>query len=82
MAFGQGILPSRGSVCRRCVLTAGALARGRVFVQKRSIGLKYLAKEEAAAQAWAERAERIRKGLEKNTFDLLEERGYVKDLAG
>ncbi|KAK4158703.1 mitochondrial tyrosine--tRNA ligase [Cladorrhinum sp. PSN259] len=86
MVFGSGLLPSRGSVCRRCLLATDVLARGPGFIQTRGVkmlyGLKYTAKLEDAAAKWAERAELIKKGQLPNTFDVLEERGYIKDLAG
>ncbi|KAK3987020.1 tRNA synthetases class I-domain-containing protein [Cladorrhinum sp. PSN332] len=85
MAFGSWLLSSRGSVCRRCLSTAGVLVRGPGYMQSRTVktyGLKMTAKLDNAAEEWAQRAERIKKGELQNTFDMLEERGYVKDLAG
>ncbi|KXX73540.1 Tyrosine--tRNA ligase, mitochondrial [Madurella mycetomatis] len=73
------ILSSRGSVCRRCLL---ASARGIASVQRRGISQGYLAKKAAAEKQWEERAELIKQGKIPNTWDLLEERGYVKDTAG
>ena len=51
-------------------------------VQRRNISTKYLQKMEEAEEKWQERAELIREGKLQNTWDLFEERGYVKDTAG
>jgi len=41
-----------------------------------------LAKRAKAAKAWEEYAKQIEDGTQKNPWDMLEERGYVKDVAG
>ncbi|KAK4228521.1 tRNA synthetases class I-domain-containing protein [Podospora fimiseda] len=85
MVLGSGLLSNRGSICRRCLLTAEVLVRGPSYVQNRGIrtyGLKYTKKLDDAAAEWAKRAELIKKGKLQNTFDMLEERGYIKDIAG
>lgn len=80
MAPTQALLSSRGLLCHRCLL---AYTRGRVApVQRRNISTKYLQKMEEAEEKWQERAELIREGKLQNTWDLFEERGYVKDTAG
>ncbi|KAL2017654.1 hypothetical protein VTK56DRAFT_1868 [Thermocarpiscus australiensis] len=43
---------------------------------------KYEKKVAAAEEQWQQRAQQIKEGLLPNTWDLLEERGYVKDTAG
>ncbi|KAI6371090.1 hypothetical protein MCOR25_004025 [Pyricularia grisea] len=43
---------------------------------------KIYAKKKAAATAWAERADRIQDGKEPCLWDIFEERGLVKDVAG
>ncbi|KAL5872312.1 tyrosyl-tRNA synthetase [Pyricularia oryzae] len=43
---------------------------------------KIYAKKQAAATAWAERADRIQDGKEPCLWDVFEERGLVKDVAG
>ncbi|KAK3393694.1 tRNA synthetases class I-domain-containing protein [Podospora didyma] len=79
MSPAQGLLSGRGSVCRSCL-------RARIAdptrQQRRSIGLKYLAKVKEAEEEWQKRAALIKEGKVQNTFDLLEERGYIKDVAG
>lgn len=80
MAPSQAPFLSRGGpVCRRCLL---ACARGVADGQRRGISTGYLAKKAAAEKQWEERAELIKQGKLPNTWDLLEERGYVKDTAG
>ncbi|KAK0746422.1 tyrosine--trna ligase precursor, mitochondrial (cyt-18) [Schizothecium vesticola] len=43
---------------------------------------KYTAKVEDAENEWDHQAEKIKKGEAKNLWDVLEERGFVKDVAG
>lgn len=50
--------------------------------QTRSIAQTHLAKVADGEERWAARAERIEKGEEKHMWDILEERGYLKDVAG
>lgn len=49
---------------------------------KRGMSTKLRVKEEAHAETWALRAERIERGEEQGLFEVLEERGLVKDVAG
>lgn len=49
---------------------------------RREFGPKYTAKINEAEENWQARAEAIKKGKKQNTWDLFEERGYVKDTAG
>ncbi|KAK3336715.1 tRNA synthetases class I-domain-containing protein [Cercophora scortea] len=72
---GRGCRP----VLRACRNT---LVCEPVRIQRRHIGLKYLAKVAAAEEQWQERAKNIEAGTAKNTFDLLEERGYIHQTAG
>ena len=73
-------LLSRGRrICHRCLR---AQARGPVGSQWRPIHLSVLAKRAKAAKAWEEYAKQIEDGTQKNPWDMLEERGYVKDVAG
>ncbi|KAK0631717.1 hypothetical protein B0T14DRAFT_559474 [Immersiella caudata] len=43
---------------------------------------KYVEKVRHAEEEWAERARKIQTGEIQNTFDMLEERGFIKDVAG
>ncbi|KAK0618406.1 tyrosine--trna ligase precursor, mitochondrial (cyt-18) [Bombardia bombarda] len=77
------LLSSRGAgpVCHSCLrvlVPTGDYAR----IQKRYIGLKYLAKVDEAEKEWQARAVKINEGEVQNTWDMLQERGYIKDMAG
>lgn len=48
----------------------------------RWIHLKTLKKREEAAKQWDERADAILRGEATNLWDVFEERGFVKDIAG
>lgn len=72
-------LLGRGRICHRCLR---AQSRGPVGSQWRPIHLSVLAKRAKAAKAWEEYAKQIEDGTRKNPWDMLEERGYVKDVAG
>ncbi|KAG5985425.1 hypothetical protein E4U55_002346 [Claviceps digitariae] len=50
--------------------------------QTRSISTSYLNKVADGAERWKNRAERIQRGEERHVWDILEERGYIKDTAG
>lgn len=45
-------------------------------------GAKYVGKVRDAELQWEDRAQKILNGQIQNTFDMLEERGFIKDLAG
>ncbi|KAL8392638.1 hypothetical protein RB595_002726 [Gaeumannomyces hyphopodioides] len=47
-----------------------------------SRSLKYLEKMRVAQEAWDLKAERIKNGAETGLWDLLESRGFIKDIAG
>jgi hypothetical protein len=49
---------------------------------KRFHGPKYQAKIDKAAEEWEYKKQRIQDGKEKHVWDFLEERGFIKDLAG
>ncbi|KAI0004040.1 hypothetical protein F4779DRAFT_600328 [Xylariaceae sp. FL0662B] len=69
---------ARSTLCRRCLLLSLASRKP----QRRSIGLKYLAKQDEAERHWLEKAELIKEGKEPHLWDMFKERGYVKDIAG
>jgi tyrosyl-tRNA synthetase len=48
----------------------------------RFISTSWLNKVAEGEERWAERAERIKNGEERHVWDVLEERGYIKDVAG
>lgn len=76
-ALPSSLLTARAVVSRGCLRT---LSPG--FVQKRCIGMKYLAKVEEAEKAWNLQAIEINAGRKKHLFDEFEDRGFIKDLVG
>jgi hypothetical protein len=52
------------------------------LLQRRNISDKVLVKRQLAQAAWERKAERIKAGETYNLWDVLNERGYVKDTAG
>ncbi|KAK4242705.1 tRNA synthetases class I-domain-containing protein [Achaetomium macrosporum] len=79
MAPSQALVLSRGSACYRCLF---AYAKGVAPIQRRGISQKYLKKAADAEAQWQERAQQIKEGKLPYFWDMLEERGYVKDTAG
>lgn len=57
-------------------------SRGIPKVVRRGIGTKYLAKVHEAEREWKEKAQQIWKGEQKSMLSILEERGYVHQIAG
>lgn len=55
---------------------------GRSGNQKRWLGHKYQKKVEKAELEWKEQSERISAGEQRNLWDILQERGFIKDTAG
>ncbi|PFH57336.1 hypothetical protein XA68_15208 [Ophiocordyceps unilateralis] len=53
-----------------------------VLCARRSVSHSHLAKVAAAQERWAMRAQRIKQGEMKSGWDVLEERGFIKDVAG
>lgn len=44
--------------------------------------MKVLAKRDKADEEWKVQAEAIKAGTKKHLWDIFEERGYIKDVAG
>lgn len=65
-----------GRQCLKLRLTVSALS------QRRNISEKVLVKRKLAQDAWDRKAQAIQKGEDYNLWDVLNERGYVKDVAG
>lgn len=78
-ASPPAFLLGRGRLCHRCLR---AQARGPAGSQWRPIHLSVLAKRQKAAKSWEEYSKQIEAGTKRNLWDILEERGYVKDVAG
>lgn len=69
----------RQNVCRQCLRSQHTLARGERPTQKWA-GQDV---DEASRQAqWEEHGRRIRAGAQQSMLSILEERGFVKDVAG
>ncbi|KAM0287976.1 hypothetical protein ACHAQH_000043 [Verticillium albo-atrum] len=66
------------SIWRRCNTRFAPLS----LQTPRWIHLKTLQKRDDAAQEWDEKAEAIKNGEARNLWDIFEERGFVKDVAG
>jgi tyrosyl-tRNA synthetase len=79
MVPAQALLVSRGQFCRRCLC---AYNKGVAPIQRRNISRGHIQKTADAEAAWQIRAKEIEAGKVQNTFDMLVERGYVKDTAG
>lgn len=79
MAPSVAPLLRRGSVCRSCLV---AFTRGAASIQRRNITTGWYKKQGLALVDWEKRAKEIKEGQRTNTWDMLEERGYVKDTAG
>jgi tyrosyl-tRNA synthetase len=66
-------------VCARCSFRATRLSRQP---QRRWIGMKYLAKQANAENAWQAKAQEINDGTKQSMLSILEERGLVHQIAG
>ncbi|KAK1984611.1 tRNA synthetase class I [Colletotrichum cereale] len=69
----------RRNICRRC---AGIPAIQLQQNRPRWISQKVVEKRRTGEEEWAKRAEAIEQGELQNIWDIFEERGYVKDVAG
>ncbi|WQF87259.1 Putative aminoacyl-tRNA synthetase, class I, rossmann-like alpha/beta/alpha sandwich [Colletotrichum destructivum] len=69
----------RRNICRRCAgLSVVQLQQNR----PRWISQKVVEKREMGETEWAKRAVAIQQGDAQNIWDIFEERGYIKDVAG
>ncbi|KAK3899244.1 mitochondrial tyrosine--tRNA ligase [Staphylotrichum tortipilum] len=80
MAPSQALLLLRGTITRRSCLIVwpGAFSPA----QRRAISTGWLRKTDEALADWEKRAKEVKDGARPNFWDMLEERGYVKDTAG
>jgi len=69
----------RQHVCRQCLRNQHTLARGERPSQKWA---GQHADEASRHVEWEEHASRIRTGAQQSMLSLLEQRGFVKDVAG
>lgn len=66
-------------ICHTCARRQRALLG---HGQRRSIHLSYLKKQRDAANDWKKQAAEIRAGEKQSMLDILEERGYIGQIAG
>jgi hypothetical protein len=79
MSLLRHLSQRRQYVCRQCVRTQHTLARGERPRQKWA----HEEPDQASQLAeWEEQADKIRIGAHQSMLSLLEERGFVKDVAG
>jgi hypothetical protein len=69
----------RQYVCQQCIRRQHTLARGE---RPKKGWAAEDADVEARSAAWQEQAGRIRSGAQQSMLSVLEERGFVKDVAG
>ncbi|CVK84627.1 probable tyrosine--trna ligase precursor, mitochondrial [Fusarium mangiferae] len=69
------LTPPRTTIYSRCLNAQRSL-------QVRNVATTYLNKVAEGEKRWKERAERIQNGEIPHTMDVLQERGYIKDIAG
>lgn len=67
---------------RPCASSTRAVIHSQFANTSRYISTSWLNKVAEGEQRWAERAEKIKSGEERHVWDVLEERGYIKDVAG
>jgi len=81
MSFLRQLPRARSYVCHQC---ARRQRPSLDLVRNKSNSKSGKAQENAAemAAAWKEKAARIRMGNQKSMLDTLEERGFIKDIAG
>ncbi|KAH7256414.1 hypothetical protein BKA59DRAFT_72171 [Fusarium tricinctum] len=69
------IAPTRPAIYSRCL-------NGQRSIQIRYIATTYLKKVAEGEERWKQRAQKIESGEIPHTWDILQERGYIKDVAG
>ncbi|KAK1777306.1 tRNA synthetases class I-domain-containing protein [Copromyces sp. CBS 386.78] len=77
----QALIRSGGSIAKCAAANPSCFILQRRGL-RRLFGPKYTAKIDDAEARWQARAEAIKKGERQNTWDLFEERGYIKQTAG
>jgi tyrosyl-tRNA synthetase len=69
------IAPTRPAIYSRCL-------NGQRSIQIRYVATTYLNKVAEGEERWKQRAQKIGNGEIPHTWDVLQERGYIKDVAG
>ncbi|ETS75232.1 hypothetical protein PFICI_13716 [Pestalotiopsis fici W106-1] len=80
MASRASIVGARATTCRHCLVSQTRVAA--LQSQKRFITENVTRRRALHEQAWRRKAAKIKAGEEYNLWDVLKERGYVKDTAG
>ncbi|KAI0149683.1 hypothetical protein F4776DRAFT_173786 [Hypoxylon sp. NC0597] len=81
MTLGSTLRSGHGAastLCRRCLLRSLASRREQI----RPIATSFLKTQREAEKRWEERAQLIEQGKIPHLWDVLKDRGYVKDIAG
>jgi hypothetical protein len=71
------IMATRLWTCRKCLRNASLS-----YTPSRSVADRYLQHQIAAQWEWKDKAAEIEKGLRKGMLSILEERGYIHQIAG
>ncbi|KAF3017871.1 tyrosyl-tRNA synthetase [Neopestalotiopsis sp. 37M] len=80
MAPGASIMGARATTCRQCLVSRSRMTT--LQSQKRLITENVLRRRELHEEAWQRKANKIQAGEDYHIWDVLNERGYVKDTAG
>jgi hypothetical protein len=75
IAFAQHALRPKPYICARCAIRASRTS-------KRQLSGTFITREIEKELAWKEQAKLIREGKKKSMLSILEERGYIKQIAG
>ncbi|KAH6657158.1 tRNA synthetase class I [Truncatella angustata] len=79
-ALSQCSVSARATLCRQCLTNYTRTAPSQI--QKRFISQNVERRRKLQDEAWRRKANRISAGEDYNVWDLLNERGFVKDTAG
>ncbi|KAK9779866.1 putative Tyrosine--tRNA ligase [Seiridium cardinale] len=79
-ALSANSLSARATLCRQCLVSRARTTS--LTSQKRSISQNVQRRRDLHEEAWRRKAKKIQEGEDYNVWDLLVERGYVKDTAG
>jgi len=83
----RGVLLARGCLrlsppAYRRISTTATVPAESELLKRRKASPKYITKVMNAENDWEKRANQIKHGEIQNTWDMLEERGFIKDVAG
>ncbi|KAJ4271348.1 tyrosyl-tRNA synthetase [Fusarium torreyae] len=78
-AVATKLAPSRPAIHTSCLNGQRSLVQGH---RVRYVATTHLRKVAEGEERWKQRAEKIQNGEIPHTWDLLQERGYIKDVAG